>query len=205
MSPRLHGYAFAVFYAPDGVHGFVDRSVDVAFVACSVGDGAPSCHTVAVDCHLRRCKLLAENAEIEIARDKRERRDDHNDKAKKRNNLFLHKNSCDMPLKAFGMHARVLYAAQGFRARTHYTYRFVRWIKYTTFARAMSRRMSNALYIKTASKKPPKSGLNAFMSRKSGGYPMHRAKTFLHFADMSQSFFAASPTQKLRHKSFQRV
>ena len=83
-----------------------------------------------------------------------------------------------MPLKAFGMHARVLYAAQGFRARTHYAYRFVRWIKYTTFAHAMSRQMSNALYIKTASKKPPKSGLNAFMSRKSDYLRMYLAINF---------------------------
>lgn len=49
--------------------------------------------------------------------------------------------------------------------------------------------MSNALYIKTATKKPLTSGLNAFMSRKSGGYCLLRAKNALRFADMSQLFW----------------
>lgn len=53
----------------------------------------------------------------------------------------------------------------------------------------MSRRMSNALYIKTATKKPLESGLNAFMSRKSGNHRMHRAKNVLRFADMLQLFW----------------
>ena len=49
--------------------------------------------------------------------------------------------------------------------------------------------MSIALYIKTATKKPLTSGLNAFMSRKSGGYCLLRAKNALRFADMSQLFW----------------
>lgn len=49
--------------------------------------------------------------------------------------------------------------------------------------------MSNALYIKTATKKPLTSGLNVFVSRKSGGYCLLRAKNALRFADMSQHFF----------------
>lgn len=53
----------------------------------------------------------------------------------------------------------------------------------------MSRQMSNALYIKTATKKPLTSGLNAFMSRKSGNHPMRRAKKYLAFCGYVATLF----------------
>lgn len=70
----------------------------------------------------------------------------------------------------------------------------------------MSRRMSNALYIKTATKKPPKSGLNVFVSRKSGGYCLLRAKNALRFADMLQLFWGGiGYAKKCDIQSFQSV
>ena len=70
----------------------------------------------------------------------------------------------------------------------------------------MSRRMSNALYIKTATKKPLESGLNAFMSRKSGNHRMHRAKNVLRFADMLQLFWGGiGYAKKCDIQSFQSV
>jgi len=66
--------------------------------------------------------------------------------------------------------------------------------------------MSNALYIKTATKKPLESGLNAFMSRKSGNHRMHRAKNVLRFADMLQLFWGGiGYAKKCDIQSFQSV
>lgn len=66
----------------------------------------------------------------------------------------------------------------------------------------MSRRMSNALYIKTATKKPLTSGLNAFMSRKSGYHRMHRAINILHFLDMLRIFGGTTHAKDAAYNHF---
>lgn len=57
--------------------------------------------------------------------------------------------------------------------------------------------MSNALYIKTATKKPLTSGLNAFMSRKRCGYlRMYLAINFFAFCGYVANFFGGTTHAK---------